>query len=178
MATARAAPRSAGGWCSRGVGPAGASVCRPDDGGAPERAAVAEAEAPPGGSPLVLVRLRKRPEFVALTRSGRRCAMPAFVLQAGPRPGDGGESGLGFTASRRVGKSVQRNRARRRLREAARRVLPLAGRPGRNYVIVARPAAVTWPFERLCDDLRTAIERLDRGHGVARPRSTPSSLGS
>ena len=93
---------------------------------------------------------------------------PAFVLQLGRRPpGWGGDAaqqiGLGFTASRRVGKAVARNRARRRLSEAARAVLPGPARPGYNYVIVARPAVLTWPFERLLSELRTAFARLTPG---------------
>jgi len=93
---------------------------------------------------------------------------PAFVLQLGRRPPGGGSDaaqqiGLGFTASRRVGKAVARNRARRRLSEAARAVLPGPARPGYNYVIVARPAVLTWPFERLLSELRTAFARLTPG---------------
>ena len=86
---------------------------------------------------------------------------PAFVLQLGPRPAAVPEQiGIGFTASRRVGKAVARNRARRRLSEAARAVLPGPARPGFNYVIVARPAVLTWPFDRLLSELRTAFALL------------------
>ena len=71
---------------------------------------------------------------MAATRE--RWVTPAFVLQAGPRPARGApataEIGVGFTASRRIGKAVTRNRARRRLVEAARAVLP--GRRGRGTI--------------------------------------------
>ena len=103
---------------------------------------------------------------MAATR--RRWVTPAFVLQLGRRPaGAGGDApnpiGVGFTASRRIGKAVARNRARRRLIEAARAVLPASARPGYNYVIVARPAVLTWPFERLLNELRTAFARVTPG---------------
>ena len=109
---------------------------------------------------------------MAATR--RRWVTPAFVLQAGPRLAAAGaaddEIGVGFTASRRVGKAVARNRARRRLVEAARAMLPGPARPGYNYVIVARPAVLTCPFERLLSDLRTAFTRLaPRSNGRAGP---------
>lgn len=83
------------------------------------------------------------------------------MLQLGPRrEGAPDEIGLGFTASRRVGKAVARNRARRRLIEAARAVLPGPARAGYNYVIVARAAVLTWPFDRLLNELHTAFARL------------------
>ena len=99
---------------------------------------------------------------------------PGFVLQAGRRPvrGDdpgaaGRKIGVGFTASRRVGGAVERNRARRRLREAVRRVLPGPARPGFDYVVVARPEALSRPFAALLDDLEAAFARAP----TARPRS-------
>ena len=84
------------------------------------------------------------------------------------------EIGLGFTASRRVGNAVARNRARRRLVEAARKVLPGAGVPGYNYVLVARPVVLTCPFDRLLSDLTTAFARVLR----QRPRVTPPDAPS
>jgi ribonuclease P protein component len=121
-----------------------------------------------------VVRLKRRREYLAVAGSRERWVTPAFVLQAGPRPGAAApEIGLGFTASRRVGKAVARNRARRRLAEAARLILPDQAKPGYNYVIVARPAVLTWPFERLLTDLSTAFARITR----PRPRRAPGSTG-
>ncbi|HET6519353.1 MAG TPA: ribonuclease P protein component [Geminicoccaceae bacterium] len=141
--------------------------------------------APP---PVRVVRLKRRREFLAVAGQGRRWVTPAFVLQAGRRPARGGddaeaagrEIGIGFTASRRVGKAVERNRARRRLREAMRRVLPGPARPGFDYVVVARPEALSRPFASLLDELRTALARAPsarprrrdggpRGGGAGRP---------
>lgn len=124
--------------------------------------------------------LKQRREFLA-TAAGLRWVTPAFVLQAAPRPllaGDGAqEVGLGFTASRRIGKAVARNRARRRLREAARAVLPGPAQPGYNYVIVARPAALTCPFTRLTDDLSTALARITRAGGRKTRGASPGPAG-
>ncbi len=113
-----------------------------------------------GSQPLV-TRLKRRTEFVAVAATRRRWVTPAFVLQAGPRPASAApEIGVGLTASRRVGNAVARNRARRRLAAAARAVLPGPARPGFNYVIVARAAVLTWPFDRLLSDLGTAFARV------------------
>jgi len=75
---------------------------------------------------------------------------PAFVLQLYPR--DDGAIGVGFTASRRVGNAVRRNRARRRLREIARLHLPSHGLAGHDHVLVARRSAVDRSFARMVDE--------------------------
>jgi ribonuclease P protein component len=91
-----------------------------------------------------------------------RQSTPAFVLQARDR-GEPGEIRVGFTCSRKVGNAVARNRAKRRLREAARLVLPQAGHPGWDYVLIGRrDATADRPFDRLLDDLRQALDRIHR----------------
>jgi ribonuclease P protein component len=67
---------------------------------------------------------------------------------------------IGFTATRRIGGAVVRNRAKRRLREAARLLVPLQARPGCDYVFIARQGTVTRPWARLLDDMRTTLQRL------------------
>ena len=81
---------------------------------------------------------------------------------------------FGLTASKKVGKAVARNRARRRLREAARALLPELGRPGWDYVLIARAdATATRPFDKLTDDLRIALEKVhaDKRGGGRRKQS-------
>ncbi|WP_409197302.1 ribonuclease P protein component [Jannaschia sp. W003] len=91
--------------------------------------------------------------------------MPAgsMLLQARDR-GDGDAGiGVGFTCSKKVGNAVARNRAKRRLREAARVVLGGLGRPGWDYVLVGRrDATALRPWDDLLDDLRRAVRRAHR----------------
>jgi ribonuclease P protein component len=76
---------------------------------------------------------------------------------------------IGFTASRKVGIAVERNRARRRLKAAAAAVLPQAGEPGFDYVVIARGETLTRPFADLLGDLETALKR------VHAPRRAPGA---
>jgi len=75
---------------------------------------------------------------------------------------------VGFTASRKVGNAVARNRAKRRLRAAAAALLPLYGQPGRDYVLVARTATGTKPFSVLLEDLKAALEAA---HAASRTKT-------
>ena len=117
-----------------------------------------------------VVGLKRRREFLAVAGTRCRWVTPSFVLQAGPR-GVPTEIGIGFTASRRIGGAVARNRARRRLRAAVRAVLPGAAKPGYDYVVVARPAILTCPFNAVSSDLASAFAR------VARPRRSDAGSG-
>ena len=73
---------------------------------------------------------------------------------------------VGFTASRKVGNAVIRNRAKRRLRAAAARVLPQAGRPRTDYVLIARAGTARRPFASLIADLEAALRRVGRGRSA------------
>lgn len=88
-----------------------------------------------------------------------------MILQAAPAPPEAADAmaiRVGFTASRRVGNAVLRNRAKRRLRAAAAEVLTRAGRPGTDYVLIARAATPSRPYRALVADLDGALRRLGR----------------
>ena len=105
-----------------------------------------------------LPRLTRRGEFLRVAGRGRKVARPGLVLQA--LPGTGEPLRLGFTATKRIGGAVERNRAKRRLREAARLTLGAAPPEGWDLVLVAREATATRPFQALLGDLRGALRQV------------------
>lgn len=131
----------------------------------PERARLAE----PGGIPdkVKVSRLLKRADFLRLAR-GRKWAAPGLVLQMARTDDDESAVRAGFTVTKKVGNAVVRNRAKRRLREAARAVLPLYATPGSDYVLIGREATLTRPFAALLEDLKQALRKV---HGGRPPKA-------
>ena len=111
-------------------------------------------------------RLKRRQDFVAAAKA-MYAAMPGMVVQARAR-GDEAPPRVGFTATKKLGNAVIRNRIKRRLREIARLALEERARPGYDYVLIGRAASLTRPFADLATDLISALKRLHRTpHQVA-----------
>ena len=119
-----------------------------------------------------LVRLKTRADFVHVAARGRRAVRPGFILQAAARPveTESGTVRIGFTASRKVGNAVIRNRAKRRLRAVAAQVLAQHGRPGTDYVLIARSTTGDRAYPELVADLETALHQVERGPRESRAR--------
>jgi ribonuclease P protein component len=111
---------------------------------------------------LPLTVLTKRADFIRASH-GRRQGTPGIHLQARKRGPDETPTGIrvGFTCSKKVGNAVARNRAKRRLREIARIVLPDIGRDGWDYVLVGRKdTTAQLAFTQLEADMRRAMAKV------------------
>ncbi len=115
--------------------------------------------------------LKRRREFLRVAGAGHKWVAPGLILQArrhapentrgGRAAGDGKTFRVGFTVSRKVGGAVDRNRARRRLKAAAERVMPRHARHGHDFVLIGRRATLKRGFPALVGDLETALKKLD-----------------
>jgi ribonuclease P protein component len=117
--------------------------------------------------------LRTRADFQRLTRFGRKHATRGLVLQVARQPHDTNSHlansttpRVGFTASKKVGNAVARNRAKRRLRALAHTVLRPQAQPSLDYVLVGRHTTLHRPWLKLVKDLEEALSRtrLDKEH--------------
>jgi ribonuclease P protein component len=119
-------------------------------------------------------RLSRSRDFDAVYRQGKSVSTRYLVLYAFPRdeasaPGE--EPRLGLAVSRRVGGAVERNRIKRRLREA---FAALGGEvpAGCDYVLVVRPglaeAAESRGFDWLLERLREIVALIPAGEGAVR----------
>jgi len=117
-------------------------------------------------------RLRTGAEYDEVFKRGARLDGPLFLLVA--LPNGRGLDRLGLAVSRRVGGAVERNRARRLLREGFRR-LERAGSPGVDLVVIARPSLSRRGQAEVDRELRERFLRIRRravaaGEAAASPR--------
>lgn len=112
---------------------------------------------------LCVLTLKKRADFLALSRA-KRAAFPTMVIQGRDRRDEVSDVRVGFTCSKKVGNAVARNRAKRRLREAARLVIAANGRPGWDYALIGRAGTTgEAPFADLTQHLEAGLRKL---HGT------------
>jgi len=104
-------------------------------------------------------RLIRRAEFLKVAEGRRKWVAPGVILQMAPQS-PAGELRVGFTASRKVGNAVARNRARRRLRAASAELLPVHAAEGHDYVLIARSGTLTRRYQALLADLAEGLQRL------------------
>ena len=119
---------------------------------------------------MAVVTLKTRPEFQRI-RGGTRVNSSAFLLEAkrrvqmtldGGNVQDTGPPRFGLTITKKIGGAVQRNKIRRRLKDAIQRLQEEHAKPGFDYVIVARGPSLDCPFSTLMAEVASALSRAHR----------------
>ena len=123
--------------------------------------------------PPVIERLKRRSDFLRIAASHCKLVTPGLILQAMIRKGDSSENSsgasmeknmlirIGYTASKKVGGAVERNRARRRLRAVVAKIIPDHAKPGYDFILIARKGTLTRPFSKLLEDLVKSLKQLE-----------------
>jgi ribonuclease P protein component len=112
-------------------------------------------------------RLRRRGEFAATVRGGRRAGRGSVIVHVRLGAADAGVR-AGFVVPKSVGGAVERNKVKRRLRHLVRdRLGSLPA--GSDVVVRALPGAAGCPYPQMALDLDSAlgaaVARADRGGG-------------
>jgi ribonuclease P protein component len=124
--------------------------------------ASAEASGTPSAVSVCLEGLKQRADFLRAAQ-GRRQGTGSFMVQGRARDDASPVVRVGFTASKKIGNAVARNRAKRRLRALAREALPALAHPGWDYVIVAKPdATISRDYKDMLIDLGVALRSIHK----------------
>ncbi|GGF94860.1 MULTISPECIES: ribonuclease P protein component [Rhizobium] len=111
-------------------------------------------------------RLKSRPQFLAV-RNGEARRGRTFLLEVLDRKQPDEPPRVGFTVTKKHGNAVERNRMRRRLKEAVRKSAGFAMENGHDYVIVARREVLGISFSNLTEQLAARIEGRQKPKSVS-----------
>ncbi len=116
--------------------------------------------------------LKNRRQFDLVYSQGRKHTAKALVLF---HLGDAPDQQVAFVASRKVGGAVQRNRAKRLMREAFRRVTETQPMPTAWFVLIARAAILELKSDAVTHQLEELLERAIRGAEMRKESPQPES---
>ena len=118
---------------------------------------------------MTVGRLKSRPQFLAV-REGEKRRGSLFLLEVLNRKEES-EARVGFTVTKKHGNAVERNRMRRRLKEAVRLHAGFAMQAGHDYVVVARRDVLKASFQQLTAELKARVENKPKQKRSSEDRS-------
>ena len=110
-----------------------------------------------------------------LGKQGGRVGCESLVLQFLATPRDAAEFDarlkepalrIGYTVTKKQGNAVLRNRVKRRLRAAARAVMPGSAKAGIDYVLVGKTVTATCDYATILRDFAYALRRSEKPRTV------------
>lgn len=103
-------------------------------------------------------RLKKRPEFLCVAKDGQKWVSESVIVQMIET--DRGIVRFGYTATKKIGNAVIRNRTKRRLRAAVHETLKSDNIKSADIVLIGRNITPTCDWDKLIKDLRWCLKRL------------------
>lgn len=115
---------------------------------------------------IIIETLKKRSDFLRIASLRKKWISPTVIIQTSPTPREIITKNpiirVGYTASKKVGNAVKRNKAKRRLREAVRQVMSSLGHKNHDYVFIARTDTVNLSYQELIRDMKWSLKRLHK----------------
>ena len=113
---------------------------------------------------MKLVTLKKRRDFVLSNKHGQKTFSKNFILQQYCNPNMSEQFLMfGFTATKRIGNAVKRNRAKRRMRALILSLLKedkILFKERYSYVLIAKQSILKAPFFEMYNQLKECLIRL------------------
>ena len=112
---------------------------------------------------MKLVTLKKRRDFVLSNKYGHKTYNRNFILQEyrNPNISEQGPT-FGFTATKRIGNAVRRNRAKRRMRALISSLLKqdnILFKEKYSYVLIAKKSILNASFSEMYNQLKECLSR-------------------
>ena len=112
---------------------------------------------------MKLQTLKHRKDFVLSNKFAKKIFSKNFIIQKYTNSNSIDLNlKFGFTATKKIGNAVVRNKAKRRLRHVARELLPEYGLKGVDYVFIARNSTASTPYESLMNNTRDALASISQ----------------
>jgi ribonuclease P protein component len=116
---------------------------------------------------LNILTIKKSAEFQSINKKGQKFFASTLILLTHPTPetySSGNSENIcriGYTVAKTVSKrAVDRNLAKRRLREAIKKIAPEFARSNFDYVVIARKEILEAEFKKIFGDLKFCITRI------------------
>lgn len=110
---------------------------------------------------MKIISITKRKDFINATEHGKKAIAKGLILQTLCSEEQSQHIRIGYTASKKLGNAVARNRAKRRLRALVAEIMPDRAKLSHDYVLIGRKATLDRDFADLAKDLKFALHNTD-----------------
>ena len=105
-------------------------------------------------------KIKSRKDFIRIQRNGKKVVSACLIIQHLKSIDDENATRFGFTASKKVGRAVLRNKAKRRMRSLVNELKNIFKQHGHDYVLIARKQVVNEDYNKIKDELINSIRTL------------------